>query len=99
MEENGHLVALGLRFLGLPTMPMPRMIDASPDRLGLSGTVVSAHGHAEGTRISAALAARLALRLAAARFARTDRWKRHLQISLHYISRGAGWTGTRFFAR
>lgn len=45
MEENGHLVALGLRFLGLPTMPMLRMIDASPDRLGLPSAVVTADPH------------------------------------------------------
>jgi hypothetical protein len=90
---------LGLRFQRFTAVPILRVICTTLDRIGFLGAVIAAHPHSEGTRISAAVAARLAFRLAATRFAQTDRWKRHLQISLHYISRAARWTGTRFFAR
>lgn len=51
MEEDGHLMALSLRFLGLPTMLMLGVICASFDRRSHTATVVSAHIHTEGTRI------------------------------------------------
>jgi hypothetical protein len=72
MEENGHLVALGLGFDRLHTVPILRMVRASVDRLGLPSAVVTAHGCAIGGRISALVTARLALRCAALGLTRDD---------------------------
>ena len=43
VEEDRHLVALGLNLQRLPTVPILRVIRASLDRRSLTATVVSAH--------------------------------------------------------
>lgn len=72
MEEDGHLVPLGLGFEGLPTVSILRMVRASLDRGWLLSAVVATNGHSECTRISALVTPSLTFGLASGRFAGED---------------------------
>ena len=65
MEEDRHLMALGLRSVCLLAMPILRVVCASLDHVWLTGAVIAANSHTERGWVEALGPPRLALGCAA----------------------------------
>ncbi len=65
MKEDRHIVSLGLSLQRLPTVPILRVVSASPNRRRPSGTMIAANSHTKRGWVEALILPRLALRCAA----------------------------------